>query len=79
MTPEVLTVHGLDDFGEEYAPALEQNLDGIPVKVLPLGRIIASKRTTNRPKDIAALPALEATLHARDAIRASLRDQSSPR
>ena len=36
-------------------------------KVLPLERIIVSKRSANRPKDIAALPALEATLRARDA------------
>jgi hypothetical protein len=42
-------------------------IDGIPVKVLPLERVIASKRSTNRPKDLAALPALEAALRARDA------------
>jgi hypothetical protein len=28
--------------------------------------VIASKRSTGRPKDLAALPALEATLRARD-------------
>jgi hypothetical protein len=37
----------------------------VAVKVLPLERVIASKRATNRLKDIAALPALEATLLAR--------------
>ncbi len=63
----VLTAHGLDDFSSEYSRAREQLIDGIPVKVLPLERIIASKRSTNRPKDIAALPAPEATLRARDA------------
>lgn len=63
----VLTAHGLDDFNSEYSRASEHFIDGIPVKVLPLERIIASKRSTNRPKDIAALPALEATLRARDA------------
>lgn len=62
----VLTAHGLEDFATEYALALDQDIDGIPVKVLPLERIIASKRATNRPKDLAALPALEATLRARD-------------
>jgi hypothetical protein len=30
--------------------------------VLPLTRIIVSKRAANRPKDVAALPALEAAL-----------------
>jgi hypothetical protein len=47
--------------------AIEHTVDGIVIKVLPLERTIASKRSTNRPKDIAAIPALEATLRARDA------------
>jgi predicted nucleotidyltransferase len=64
----VLTAHGLDPFPEEYARAIEVVVDGVPVKVLPLGRVVASKRATNRPKDIAALPALEATLKARHGI-----------
>ena len=58
---------GLDDFASEYLRAIEHTVDGIVIKVLPLERIIASKRSANRPKDIAALPALEATLRARDA------------
>lgn len=62
----VLTAHGLDDFNREYARALEMEVDGIPLKVLPLERIIWSKRSTGRPKDVAALPALEATLRARE-------------
>ncbi len=64
----VLTAHGLEGFDAEYANAIDHVIDGIPVKVLPLERVIVSKRSTNRPKDIAALPALEATLHARDEI-----------
>ena len=36
------------------------------MKVLPLARVMASKRATNRPKDVAAMPALEATLRAHD-------------
>lgn len=62
----VLTAHGLDGFDVEYDRALDHEIDGVPVKLLPLDRIIASKRSANRPKDIAALPALEATLHARN-------------
>jgi hypothetical protein len=62
----VLTAHGLDDFAAEYARALDLTVDGIAVKVLPLERVIVSKRSTGRPKDLAALPALEATLRARD-------------
>ena len=62
----VLTAHGLADFSTEYAGAVEIVVDGIPVKALPLERIVASKRSLGRPKDLAALPALEATLRARD-------------
>lgn len=61
----VLTAHGLEPFETEYAGSVEREIDGIPVRVLPLRRVIVSKRATNRPKDRAALPALEATLAAR--------------
>jgi hypothetical protein len=37
-------------------------VDGVAVRELPLDRIIQSKRTANRPKAQAALPALEAAL-----------------
>lgn len=62
----VLTAHGLEPFGVEYGRAVEHVIDGVPVTVLPLERVVASKRATNRAKDAAALPALEATLRARD-------------
>lgn len=61
----VLTAHGLDDFDSEYGRAATRQIDDLAIKVLPLERIIASKRSANRPKDRAALPALEATLQAR--------------
>jgi len=41
-------------------------VDGTALRVLPLDRVIASKRATGRLKDTAQLPALEATLLARD-------------
>ncbi len=63
----VLTANGLDDFDSEYRRAIEHTVDGIEIKVLPLERIIVSKRAANRPKDLAVIPALEATLRARDA------------
>jgi hypothetical protein len=34
------------------------------LKVLPIERILVSKRATNRPKDLAAIPALEEALAA---------------
>ena len=60
----VLTVHGVDSFTLEYGRAIDASIDDVALKVLPLDRVIASKRATNRPKDVAALPALEATLRA---------------
>jgi hypothetical protein len=62
----VLTVHGLDNFTAEYLRTFEATVDGIPLRVLPLSRVIASKRATNRVKDQASLPVLEATLVAKN-------------
>jgi predicted nucleotidyltransferase len=58
----VLTLSGLRQFAAEYEQASSAEIDGVQVKVLPLARIIVSKRAANRPKDRAALPALEAAL-----------------
>jgi len=61
----VLTASGLHSFEEEYPLAREYDLDGVRVRVLPLERVIASKRAANRPKDVAQIPLLEAALAAR--------------
>jgi hypothetical protein len=53
---------GLESLDDEYPAAKALEIDGVAVRVLPLVRIIASKRAANRPKDQAALPALEAAL-----------------
>jgi hypothetical protein len=55
---------GLRDFNAEYAGALEAEAFGVKVKVLPLRRVIASKKAANRLKDVAVLPALKAALAA---------------
>jgi hypothetical protein len=52
----VLTAAGLDSFDDEYAQAHEYHLHDIRVKVLPLDRVIVSKRAANRPKDTAQMP-----------------------
>lgn len=62
----VLTAHGLQAFAAEYAGAVEREIEGVTLRVLPLARVIASKRATGRSKDAAALPVLEATLKARE-------------
>jgi hypothetical protein len=61
----VLHPDGLDAFDTEYARAKTEVVEGIPLRVLPLERIIASKRAAKRPKDLAQLPALEAALAVR--------------
>ncbi len=60
----VLTMSGLDSFEAEVTRAQVITIDGIAVRVLPLDRILASKRAANRPKDRAVIPALEEALAA---------------
>lgn len=72
----VLTAHGLGAFDAEYAQSVTREVDGVPLRILLLPRVIASKRATNRPKDRAALPALEATLAARESRHAEKEDST---
>ncbi|MES1175352.1 MAG: hypothetical protein ABUL62_13610 [Myxococcales bacterium] len=60
----VLTASGLGDFDVEHSGALQIEVDEILLPVLPLERIILSKRAAGRVKDLAVLPALEAALAA---------------
>lgn len=55
---------GLGPFDKEYPGAVDAQIDGVDVKVLPLSRILASKRAADRPKDRAVIPALEEALAA---------------
>ena len=59
----VVSMHGLESFSKEAARAVTMVLNGVRVKILPLERIIVSKKATNRPKDRAILPVLQ------DAVR----------
>jgi hypothetical protein len=63
----VLTASGLESFEAELERAHEYEIDGVPVKVLPLERVIVSKRAARRAKDSAQIPMLEAALAARRA------------
>jgi hypothetical protein len=61
----VIQCDGLLDFDSEYTSALDVALvPGLIVKVLPIDRVLASKRAADRPKDRAVLPALEAAIAA---------------
>lgn len=55
---------GLNSFASEYKDAVEMEVEGLPLMVLPLKRVIVSKTTANRPKDRAHLPTLRAALVA---------------
>lgn len=68
----VVKMHGLGSFAQEARRALRIPIGAIEVRVLPLARIIASKKATDRPKDRAILPALE------DALRV-LQSRKRPR
>jgi len=58
----VVHMHGLGPFEQEVTRAIKIRLGDVEIPVLPLDRIIASKKATGRPKDRAILPALEDTL-----------------
>jgi len=61
----VIKCDGLRDFDAEYAAAIDIALvPGVVLKVLPIDRVLASKRAADRPKDRAVVPALEAALAA---------------
>lgn len=53
---------GLRSFDTEWKISRWGELEKVPVKVLPLRRVIASKRAANREKDVAVLPILRRTL-----------------
>jgi hypothetical protein len=53
---------GLRSFDAEWKISRWSELESIPVKVLPLQRVIASKKAANRDKDVAVLPILQRTL-----------------
>jgi hypothetical protein len=62
----VLTMDGLGTFDEEMGRCLAVDLDGETVMVLPLERILASKRAANRPKDKLVIPVLEDTIASKN-------------
>ena len=58
----VLTMHGLKSYEEEKKNSFEVALGTLRVSVLDLDRIIKSKETVGRPKDLLVLPVLRDTL-----------------
>lgn len=62
----VTHMHGLGAFAQELNHTTVVTVDGLPLRVLNLDRIVASKRAAGRAKDLAAIPALEEALAALD-------------
>ena len=60
---------GLRPFQAEWKHCAIGRLDGVPVRILPLPRVIASKRAAGRDKDVAVLPVLERTLRLAARLR----------
>ncbi|MGA2556969.1 MAG: hypothetical protein ABSG04_11920 [Verrucomicrobiota bacterium] len=58
----VLHMSGLGEFAEEWKSAVNIQVGGLSLKVLPLERILVSKQAANRPKDQRVIPALLNTL-----------------
>lgn len=63
----VTHLHGLGKFADEFKNTIEVEVDGVPLRVLLLERIIVSKRAAGRTKDLSAIPALEEALAATQA------------
>lgn len=57
-------VTGLRSFAAEFRGALKGRMEGLPVRILPLTRILKSKRAVMRDKDIAHIPHIERVLKA---------------
>ena len=47
----LFTLHGVRDFDSEYRQAVKATIEGEPVKLLPLKRILKSKQSVLRDKD----------------------------
>jgi hypothetical protein len=59
-------VPGVGDFAQVYSASVTLTVFGYQLMVLDLPALIASKRAAGRPKDLAILPQIEATLRLRD-------------
>jgi predicted nucleotidyltransferase len=67
----VTHMHGLGSFAAELENTSDFVVDGVPLRVLGLRRILASKRAAGRKKDLAVIPALEEALVALEDVEGS--------
>ena len=69
----VLRMDGLEGFAVEWENALPMTVGDVAARVLPLARILVSKRAAARPKDQLVIPVLEDVL----ALRAARTDNDT--
>ena len=67
----LFTVHGVRKFGAEYKNAVDAKIEGKTVKVLPLERILKSKKTVLRDKDRTHILLIERFLKGRKKLKGS--------
>jgi hypothetical protein len=65
----VFEVDGLRSFAAEYRQALTFKIENLAVKVLPLERILKSKKTIMRDKDLPHIPRIEEALKAKSQVK----------
>ena len=65
----VTTMSGLPSFADEYARSVQAEVDGVSLRLLPLDRIVVSKRAANRAKDQPAIHAIESAISVIDALK----------
>lgn len=61
----LFAVTGLRKFAAKYNGAVMRKIEGVAVKILPLERVLKSKKTIRRDKDLAHIPLIENVLKAR--------------
>jgi hypothetical protein len=61
----LFSVDGLRRFAAEFKEAVDATIDGIPVKLLPLERVLQSKKTILRDKDQPHIRLIENVLKAK--------------
>jgi len=66
----LFAVTGLKSFAAEYRHALSVKMENLRVKILPLARILKSKKTVLRDKDLAHIPHIERVLKAQKKLKA---------
>jgi len=65
----LFTVHGVRNFDTEYKNAVNAKIEGATVRVLPLERILKSKKTVLRDKDRTHILLIERFLKGRKKLK----------